>query len=335
LRAPPIYIIGTERSGSNLLRVILNSHTRIDIPHPLHICNYFADLAAGYGDIGEPSARRALVTDILRLQRVHIYPWQIEIDADRVVQESTDLLSITAAIYDQHLEASGKLRWGNKSTFMVHHVQAALVQDPGARFIWLVRDPRDVAASSRRSVFSPCHPWLTASLWASQQAEAEHQAGRHPEAVLQVRYEDLLANPEGTLRSICQFIGEEFEDGLLSHQDTAAAQKGAVLSESWRNTGGPILQANAGKYKTALRPAEIAQVEQAAGQMMDMLGYTRDGPAASAPGPLGLLLIHIQDTLWRLQVEARSLVKDANHWRRWRRAALLAWLGWWRQEPAL
>jgi hypothetical protein len=335
LRAPPIYIIGTERSGSNLLRVILNAHSGIDIPHPLHICSYFADLAPGYGDISDPRARRALVTDILRLQRVHIYPWQIEIDADRVVRESTDLLSITAAIYDQHLEASGKRRWGNKSTFMVHHMQAALAQDPGAKFIWLVRDPRDVAASSRKSVFSPCHPWLTASLWAAQQAEAEHQAGRHPEAVLQVRYEHLLANPEDTLRSICQFIGEEFEAGLLSHQDTAAAKKGAALSESWRNTGGPILQANTGKYKTALRPAEIAQVEQAAGRMMDILGYTRDGPAASAPSPLRLALIHIQDALWRLQVEARSLAKDANHWRRWRRAALMGWLSWWRQEPAL
>ena len=144
MRSAPIYIIGTERSGSNLLRVILNAHSGIDIPHPLHICNYFSRLVTGYGDITEDGPRGALVRDVLRLKAVHIYPWEVQIDAERVVRESKDLLSITAAIYDQHLEASGKRRWGNKSTFMIHHVDQILARDPGARLVWLVRDVRDI-----------------------------------------------------------------------------------------------------------------------------------------------------------------------------------------------
>jgi len=332
LRAAPIYIIGTERSGSNLMRVILNAHSGIDIPHPPHICRYFADLVSGYGDIQQTKPRRTLVRDILRLLKVHIYPWDLQIDAERVVAESTCLLSITAAIYDQHLEASGKRRWGNKSTFMVHHVDEALAQDPGARFIWLVRDPRDVAASSRKSVFSPCHPWLTGRLWAQQQAEAHSQMVRHPEAVLQVHYEELLAQPEATIQTVCDFLGEEMEPALLAHEKTPAAKKGAALSESWQNTGGPILKGNSGKYRRALSAHEIAQVEQAAGEMMDALGYARDGKPAATPGSLGMAQIQLKDTVWTLQVEGRSLLKDANHWRRWKRAVLMGWLGWWRSE---
>ena len=63
----PLYIIGTERSGSNLLRVILNAHADIDVPHPPHILKYFHALAPGYGDLKGRRARATLVRDVLRL----------------------------------------------------------------------------------------------------------------------------------------------------------------------------------------------------------------------------------------------------------------------------
>jgi hypothetical protein len=149
-----------------------------------------------------------------------------------------------------------------------------------------------------------------------------------------VRYEDLIGDPEATIRGICAFIDEPFEPGLLAHDQTAAAKKGAALSESWQNTGGPILSANAGKYRAALSASEIAQVEQAAGAVMDGLGYAREGAPAAAPSVLGWTIIHALDAWWGLKVELRSLTKDANHWRRWQRAILMGWLRWWREEPA-
>ncbi len=153
----PIYIIGPERSGSNLLRVILNTHSRISIPHPPHIMRYFSPLTAGYGDLVDPDALGRLTDDVLHLIATHIYPWDVVIDRDQVVAEARpkSLLGVFAAIQDQHLASTGKARWGCKSTFMGHHVDEAIEGDPGARFIWLVRDPRDVAVSSRKSVFSP------------------------------------------------------------------------------------------------------------------------------------------------------------------------------------
>ncbi len=83
---------------------------------------------------------------------------------------------------------------------MVHHVDRVLQRDPGARFLWLVRDPRDVAVSSRKSVFSPFHPALTAKLWVAQQREAlalEERLGSS--VVLRLRYEDLLTCQPTTL----------------------------------------------------------------------------------------------------------------------------------------
>ena len=55
----PLFIIGTERSGSNLLRLILDAHPGITVPHPPHVMNYFAALEGRYGDLQQRSARVA------------------------------------------------------------------------------------------------------------------------------------------------------------------------------------------------------------------------------------------------------------------------------------
>ena len=63
----PLYIIGTERSGSNLLRVMLNAHSGIVLPHPPHILRYFSPLEKAYGDFEESENLSRLVSDVLRL----------------------------------------------------------------------------------------------------------------------------------------------------------------------------------------------------------------------------------------------------------------------------
>jgi hypothetical protein len=331
----PIYIIGTERSGSNLLRVILNAHSRIDVPHPPHILKYFAGLENRYGNLEIDENLEQMVHDIGRLLSIHIYPWEIDLDPVRVVAEARprSLFGAFAAIQDQHLEWSGKARWGNKSTFMIHHVDQILARDPGARLVWLVRDVRDVAVSSRKSVFSPCHPWHTARLWASQQQEGLDLCERlGSEQVLRMHYEDLLDNPERELRRLCEFLGEEFEPQLLDHASTGAARKGAKLSESWENTGKPILRSNSGKWRTGLSAVELASVESAAGEVMALLGYAVETEKREF-GWARRRLFGIQNQWWHMGVEWRSLRKDKNHWRRWGRALLMDWL-WLTARPA-
>jgi hypothetical protein len=331
----PIYIIGTERSGSNLLRVILNAHSRIDVPHPPHILKYFSSLEHRYGDLDIDANMSRLVRDICRLLDVHIYPWELKLDVARVVAEARprSLFGAFAAIQNQHLEQSEKARWGNKSTFMIHHVDAILERDPEARLVWLVRDVRDVAVSSRKSVFSPCHPAHTARLWTEQQSEGlslqERLDSRH---LLRMHYEDLLEDPERELRRLCDFLGEKFEAQLLNHASTGAARKGAGLSESWENTGRPILRGNSGKWRKGLTRVELESVESEAGELMKRLGYAVE----TEPREFSWVrrrVFAVQNWIWSMGVEWRSLRKDKNHWRRWKRALLLDWL-WMTARPA-
>ncbi len=325
--------MGTERSGSNLLRLILNAHSRIAVPHPPHVLRYFAPLEAGYGDLSRRGNRARLVDDVRWLLRVHIHPWEPPVDREALIDDADpqDLVGVFFGLYEQFRRAEGMARWGCKSTFALHHVDRLLRHRPDARFLWLVRDPRDVAASSRRSVFSPFHPHRTACLWRDQQQLGLALERRLPASCwLRLRYEDLLADPEGSVRSVCHFLGEAFEPGLLGYHRTDAALAAAALSEDWRNAAQPVLQGNAGKYRDDLSPEEIRLVETVAGPLMEELGYPAetDQDATSPAGLTARLAVRLADARWRGEVELRSLRTDRNHWRRWERDAVMGWLAW-------
>jgi hypothetical protein len=322
----PIFIIGTERSGSNLLRHVLNSHSRIAIPHPPHFMRYFSGIAASYGDLAQERNRRRLARDMLALLAVHIHPWECAIDEDRVTRESSPtLFGVVAAIHEQYLASTGKARWGCKSTFMIRQVAAAVAEYPDAQFLWLVRDPRDVAASSRRSIFSTYHPYLTARLWREDQAcgfQAQEALGER--RLLLLRYEDLVVRPEPTLRRLAAFLGEDYEPRMLDFHRSDEARKSAALSESWRNTSRPINAASVGAHREHLSAAERAQVEAVAGPLMLRLGYPVD--AIAAPAEPSHVRTHVLDLYWRLLAEHRSLRHDRNHWQRWSRDGMVRWL---------
>ncbi len=332
----PIFLLGTERSGSNLLRLLLDAHPRIAVPHPPHVVRYFSPLEAGYGDLADARNFRALVDDILRLVRVHIHPWNLPLDAERLVREAAprSVFGVYCALQEQYRASTGKARWGCKSTFMIDHVEEILAHSPDARLILLVRDPRDVAASSRRSVFSTFHPWYTARLWREHQetglAWADRLSGEGRENLRILRYEQLVAAPAAELRALCAWLGEDFAPEMLRFFEGKEARRSAALAESWANTGKPVDTGSVARFRGELSEREIQLVEHVARGPMRRLGYTTvfDDATLDAvqPGPFERACIRAEDARLRAVVEIRSLARDRNVGRRWARGAWLSWL---------
>jgi len=185
-----------------------------------------------------------------------------------------------------------------------------------------------VAVSSRRSVFNPFHPYFTARLWARQQQTGLGLTRRlGANTLLKLHYEALVADPEATVKRVCAFIGEPFEDRMLRYFETPEARKGGHLSESWTNIRHPVLSQNAGKYKTQLSETEIRAVETVAGEAMQQLGYPLElPPATNEPPPWRVFGYRVLDLMGRTKVELRSLRRDRNRWRRFARGALLTYL---------
>jgi hypothetical protein len=325
----PIFIIGTERSGSNLVRLLLNSHPGIAVPHPPHIVRYFAPLEPAYGDLSRDDSFGRLVDDVLALLDHHIYAWEIPVDRDRIVREARprDAFGVYVALYDQYAAAKGKPRWACKSTFMVHHVDRILARFPDARLLFLVRDPRDVCVSAKKSVFSHFHPYYTAQLWRDEQRKGIAAMDASPKNVLLVKYEELTSEPEREVRRICDFIGEAFDPKMLNFFETDEARKSASLSESWANTAKPVKKDSVGLWRTALPADEIRLVEHVCRAEMARLGYEVSTPDAE------LDAVHVtalDNARWwmaeqalSIRVEARSALKDKNILQRWSRAMLL------------
>ena len=279
----PIFIIGTERSGSNLLRLILNQHPSIAIPHPPHILKEMMPLEHLYGDLGADRNFKKLIDDTITLVKLHFFPWDGPLDADGVFAEAIarDVYGVKAALYDQYRRAKGKERWGCKSTFVIHYVDRVRRHHPAAKFIHLVRDGRDVAVSARRSVFNNFHPHYVGRLWGEQQREAIELARRlPPEAMLGVRYEDLLDDPARSVRRVCGFLGEDYSDVLLDYFKSAEAKSLAGHSRSWENVDKPVLKANHSKYKRELSAGEIRAFELQAFEELKHFGYALENDEA-------------------------------------------------------
>ena len=326
----PIFIVGTERSGSNLLRLILNAHSRISVPHPPHIMRYFSPLSPYYEPLAQARNIRRLVEDVLRLVRLHIFPWSTVPSVDFVLKtlRRRELFDVCVAIYEWHARFEGKPRWGCKSTFMIDHVETIATRIPSAKLIWLIRDPRDVAASSIDSVFGPCTPLLTARLWSRQQCEGiERGSAYESKNWLRVRYEDLASDPERITDKICNFVGEAFEPAMLDFFTTRQARLGASLSRSWRLTAAPIQSTSVGSYRWRLKSTQVADVEKTTDSLMSAFGYERADCLHTQDYRLlnGLALLLCEGG-HRVRVELISMIGDRNHWRRWRRFAFLMWL---------
>lgn len=315
------FIIGTERSGSNLLRVILDAHPDMVVPHPPHVLRY---LSAIHGENGDPER---LVDDTIAFVHGHIHPWQGVPDRASLLERVRDdptPVGAFLALYDLHAMIVGSPRWACKSTFVVHHTAEILARRPGARFLWLVRDPRDVAASSLRSVFNPYDPLLTAALWDEQQRTAMRaRTELGAETVLRIHYEDILSSHALMTARICDHLSLPLHDDMLRFHERPQAQQTAGLSASWENADKPVLTNNTGKWRDRLTPTQVARVEGACRDTMEALDYTPETDGQRPPDA-AFALARARDWRLRFQGEWRSLRGDAIHWKRWRRRVRVA-----------
>jgi hypothetical protein len=316
----PIFIIGTERSGTNLLRLILNSHSHIAVPHPPHIMKFFSGNVSSYGDLAIDRNFRKLIKDVCRMVELHPYPWEIKPDRERIFREAEerDLIHIYFKIYKQYLEYTGKKRWACKSTFMIKHVEEVRRYFPDARFIYMVRDGRDVAVSAKTSIFNHYHIYYTARLWKSEQelglSWMKKLTGKQ---IFLLKYEELINNTEETVKKLCSFLDEDFEEKMLEYYLHAESKKSGDLSISWENTSKPVIQENKDKFKTALTEKEVELFENIAFKELSALGYDLVNPAirseqkhdeAMRPHPE----YRLGENFLFLKAEARHLLHDRN-----------------------
>ena len=276
----PIFMIGTQRSGSNLLRLMLNQLNDIASPHPPHILERMYPLIDVYGDLTKTENIETLVNDVCRLVELNPVKWNdVNLDRNDIVSRLKDrsLLSVYEVIYDLYAESQGASTWCCKSLSNIKYISEIREHFDNPKFIYLYRDGRDVALSFQKAVVGEKHIYNIAKEWSETQKIALDLKKSISDKYLHfVSYEDLTQNPEDTARSLCEFLGADYVPEMFDFYKTDEAKNAAQSSELWGNVTNPIIKNNSKKYRDEMTFNNIFMFESIAGHIMDELGYSRD-----------------------------------------------------------
>ena len=276
-REHPIFIVGAARSGTSLLSRLLNSHPRIAVPFESHIYSTFLPWLKHYGDLSRPGHMERLLDDILSTEMLRHWSPQPDRAATLASLKGNTLHDLVEALFATWARAQGKDRWGEKTPSHVMYWRQLLEGFPQARFLHIVRDGRDVSLSWINARFGPKNIYYSAIRWKQYLTwVAELRAALPAHQFLDVHYDSLLAEPEGTLQRICAFLGESFDADMLDfHRDPAPYPTDAHNVQALER---PIQRNNTEKWKGALSRDEIRVFEATAGSTLRQYGYEISTP---------------------------------------------------------
>jgi hypothetical protein len=266
-----------------MLRAMLDSHPRLAVPPE----SYFVVPALARADryeradgIDADALLDAIAAD------ASFAEWQIPAAKVRARWRETEPADVAAAILDLYaLYAAehGKARAGDKTPAHVLQIDLLAGAFPEARFLHIVRDGRDVAPSLTGMHFGPDHFGAAALFWRERVARGR-AAGRRigADRYREIRYEDLVADPEAVLRDVCTFFALPFDPVMLDYHTRAdELLDGLRFTHHVQGIRRPPAPA-ARDWRSALSDHEVQLFEALAGDMLDEFGYERSGLPVSA-----------------------------------------------------
>jgi hypothetical protein len=248
----PIFVVGTMRSGSTLLRLLLDSHPNIAIGEE-----------TGFG--GGLSAARTIPGWRYGAE------WSSRIGWSREELDAR-LRDLYSGMFERSALSQGKKRWGDKTPFHSWHMTDLAEVFPEAVFVAITRHPAAVVTSLKKK-FHYAVPEAS-DYWTSTNLEVLRQGvDLGPDRFAALRYEDVVTTTEPTLRDLVGWLGEPWSDDVLRHQEVQAATGAPRLVDGSTSTREPIDPHKATAWQQALTPAEVSTVVERTGEVARFLGY--------------------------------------------------------------
>jgi hypothetical protein len=272
----PIFVVGAQRSGTTLLRYILCSHPRLYIPPESNFIPRFFQRRPR-----APMQRQQAIDTLngILTYRMFFRDWREDRPVPAAFVDSLpDATPATFldALYSQYACRFGAERWGDKSPIYTVHLDLLAEIFPMAQFIHIIRDGRDVALSMMKAYqharFFYVDIYFAAQSW-KRRVHAASSAGRRLGAgrYLELRYEQLTANPEAMIREICEFLGEDYQPAMAEPDQEARAHHHSQGIH--RATRQPLTTTSVGRWRTEMSQIDQRLFQTAAGDLLTELGY--------------------------------------------------------------
>ena len=272
----PIQIIGTQRSGSNLLRLILNQSPKISAHHPPHILTVFYPILHKYGDLEQDDNFKKLIHDVCRLIETNPVKWDIELNREDIFSccKLRTLIEIFKVVYKMMAEKEGATYWCCKSMANVNFYKDLESNGMKPYYIHLVRDGRDVAASFKKTLVGEKHVYHLANIWKNNFLKAKEVFQNvESERCLTIQYETLISNPKQVLDALNSFLDLDLDESALNYFDSNESKNTAAAGFMWSNLTMPIMANNTRKFIKTLDKNEIEIFERVASDLLEENGY--------------------------------------------------------------
>jgi hypothetical protein len=271
-----VFVAGAPRSGTTLFRLLLDNHPRIF--HP----GEFDFLFDWVGDDGEwPDLRR--YAEWLSTNRIFL-DYAAKIDPKLEFPElARSLVRQTSA--PGRMLALSVQRGYHKIPYLF----------PEARFIHLVRDPRDAALSTIQmgwagTVHFGVDPWMGSERsWDTLVSRVD------PTRMLEIKYEELVSHPRETLRAVCGFLQIEFDECMMEYHRHSSYE--------------PIHARSVGKWRSQIPRRELAMLEHKISNLLLDRGYELSGAGIRTPSRFALTLLKMRNAayIWRFKARKYGL----------------------------
>lgn len=269
----PIFVVGSQGSGTTLMRLILDSHQNIALAQE-----------TGF-------ARALLANEWIPYAAEVNAQWYQRIGLSREELES-DLGEFYGRLFARFAEQRGATRWGDKTPYHVWHMPLLARVFPDGVFIGMVRHPGAGASSRSRRMG---HSWSgSLEQWRRRNTEMLYQGSRLGGRFTLCRYEDLVLRPEPVLRDLFEWLDEPWSDQVLTFHEVHRARGTPSQVEGWTHSDDPIDVSRVDAWTADMSPRRWSRLRE--GKVLalsTLLGYEPDRalPASGWGEVSGALLL--------------------------------------------
>src|SRR5262245_41161412 len=294
-QAPFPFIVGCGRSGTTLARAMLDAHPEFAVPFESYFPVWFARRKQRY-ETPDGFAQEAFVDDLL------VHPqfarWAMD-EADVRAAFARDMpASFADAIrtsFRIYAQAHDKPRYADKTPVFVLHIPMLSQMFPEAVFVHLVRDGRDVVLSRTQVAWGSRRFRFETLVWHEQVMRGRADGRRlDPARYLELRYEELVDDPERAAKQMCDLIRADFDPAMLHYYERSQSiVDEQPFPEEHRNLLRPPTKGMR-DWRTELSSDQLALFDVLAGDVLDEFDYERVAATTSARTHLQALSARIE-----------------------------------------
>lgn len=284
----PFFIVGTDRSGSTMLRLMLNQHPDILVPRETWFFIVLMEQFPLNTVLTEKQVRAAY--DLIRTDRPR--RWQdLEIDDQDLLEkllqlESPRLSDVIDCVMNILMQREHKSIWADKTPEYLVHIEKLHQVFPKARFIHIIRDGRDVCLSLLRKGWRGSNVRKIADYWSQYVSKGVESGRRLPgELYLEIMYEDLVLDTENSLKKICAFLDVEYNKKMKDFHEESSKTVAKWEKTHHLKTMRAPRTSDVMRWKIEMSKFKIVAFEAVAGRTMDLVNQSRyyNGISRSLP----------------------------------------------------